>query len=232
MTVTTDIRVLLVDDQALLRGTFRLLLDAAPGIEVIAEAGTGVAALAALAENGADVVLMDIRMPEMDGIEATRRITGDPAHDQVKILVLTTFEDDDLILAALRAGASGFLGKGVTPHHLIEAIRTVAEGDQLLSPAATRALVQRLIDQPDQVAAAPVTHPGLDRLTDREREMVRWVATGLSNEQIAERLVISPATVKTHVNRAMAKTHSRDRAQLVVLAYEIGLAAPGHDPGR
>jgi DNA-binding NarL/FixJ family response regulator len=218
------IRVLLVDDQALLRATFRLLLDAAPDIEVVGEASTGTAAMQALREVSADVVLMDIRMPDMDGIEATNLITADAALDTVKVLILTTFEHDDLVLAALRAGASGFLGKAVSPEGLLDAIRLVATGDQLLSPAATRALIQRVLEQPDTTATPS---NALDGLTERERELVRWVATGLSNAEIAEQLVISPATVKTHINRAMAKAHCRDRAQLVVLAYETGVVAPG-----
>lgn len=215
--------VLLVDDQELLRATFRLLLDSAGDVEVVGEAGDGVEALARLRETPADVVLMDLRMPRMDGIEATRRIVADPDLAGVRVLVLTTFEEDDLVLEALRAGASGFLGKGVSPVKLLEAVATVAAGEQLLSPAATRAVVRR-------VAAAPVSRGRsgdvLGSLTERELELVRWVATGLSNADIARRLVLSPATVKTHVNRAMTKTGSRDRAQLVVLAYETGLVAP------
>lgn len=222
------IRVLLVDDQALLRATFRLLIDSAPDLEVVAEAGTGALAVDAVRATHVDLVLMDLRMPEVDGIEATRMITADPDLAHVKVLVLTTFEEDDLVLAALRAGASGFLGKGVSPQGLLGAIRTVVAGDQLLSPAATRALVQRVVEQPDE--RAPADRTRLRNLTEREVEMVRWVATGLTNDEIAARLVISSATVKTHVNRAMSKTGSRDRAQLVVLAFETGLARPGIDP--
>lgn len=220
-------RVLLVDDQALLRATFRLLLDAAPGLEVVGEAGDGSEALDVLRTVAVDVVLMDLRMPGMDGIETTRRIVTDPALTDVRVLVLTTFEEDDLVLGALQAGASGFLGKGVRPQQLIEAIGIVASGEQLLSPAATRALVQRVLSLPTG-SSRPAT--ALDDLTEREVEIVRWVATGLSNLQIAERLVLSPATVKTHVNRAMMKTGSRDRAQLVVLAFESGLVRPGDPP--
>jgi DNA-binding NarL/FixJ family response regulator len=170
----------------------------------------------------ADLVLMDIRMPDMDGIEATRRITADDDLAGVRVLVLTTFETDDLVLGALRAGASGFLGKGVEPEALIDAIRTVAAGDRLLSPAATRAVVERLLDVPEP-EPRPVV-PGIADLTEREREIMVLVAAGLSNTEIGERLFISPATAKTHVNRAMMKTGARDRAQLVYLAYEAGLA--------
>jgi DNA-binding NarL/FixJ family response regulator len=216
------VRVLLADDQALLRATFRLLLDATVDIEVVGEAATGAEAVALARTARADLVLMDIRMPDMDGIEATRRITADEDLAGVRVLMLTTFETDDLVLGALRAGASGFLGKGVEPEALIDAIRTVAAGDRLLSPAATRAVVQRLLDQPEP-RPRPVV-PGFADLTEREREITVLVAQGLSNTEIAERLFISPATAKTHVNRAMMKTGARDRAQLVYLAYEAGLA--------
>ncbi|MGN8244532.1 response regulator [Cellulomonas soli] len=219
------IRVLLADDQALLRATFRLLLDSDPGIEVVGEASTGAEAVRRARSDQADVVLMDIRMPDMDGIEATRRITADEELAGVKILVLTTFETDDLVVAALRAGASGFLGKGVDPAALLAAIRTVAAGDQLLSPAATRALVERVLTQADPTTLVPA--PGLADLTERELEITRLVGRGLSNTEIAAQLFISPATAKTHVNRAMMKTAARDRAQLVVLAYESGLVRPG-----
>ncbi len=213
--------VLLADDQALLRATFRLLLDSQPDIDVVGEAATGLEAVAVARETRPDVVVMDIRMPDMDGIEATRRIVADPDLADVRILVLTTFEDDDLVVGALRAGASGFLGKGVEPAALLDAIRTVAAGEQLLSPRATRAVVARALERPEP--AARVTVPGIADLTEREREMVVLVATGLSNVEIGLRLYISPATVKTHVNRAMTKTAARDRAQLVVFAYEAGL---------
>ena len=218
------IRVLLADDQALLRATFRLLLDSTPDVEVVAEASTGAEAVARARSSRADLVLMDIRMPDVDGIEATRQITADDALAGVKILVLTTFETDELVVAALRAGASGFLGKGVAPEALLDAIRTVAAGDQLLSPAATRALIERVITHPDP---ASKQMPGMAELTDREREVTQLVGGGLSNTEIAQRLYISPSTAKTHVNRAMMKTGARDRAQLVVLAYETGLVSPG-----
>lgn len=216
------VRVLLADDQALLRATFRLLLDATDDITVVGEAATGAEAVAVARSARADLVLMDIRMPDMDGIEATRLLTADEDLAGVRVLVLTTFETDDLVLGALRAGASGFLGKGVEPEALIDAIRTVAAGDRLLSPAATRAVVERVLDQPEP--RTPGAVPGIADLTDREREITTLVAAGLSNAEIAERLFISPATAKTHVNRAMMKTAARDRAQLVYLAYEAGLA--------
>lgn len=222
------VRVLLADDQALLRATFRLLLDATQDIEVVGEASTGAEAVAVARTSRADLVLMDIRMPEVDGIEATRRITEDDALAGVRVLILTTFETDELVVTALRAGASGFLGKGVEPEALIDAIRTVAAGDQLLSPGATRALVERVLGQPERRPARTV--PGFEQLTARESEIVALVAAGLSNTEIAERLYISPATAKTHVNRAMMKTAARDRAQLVVFAYESGLVEPGAAP--
>lgn len=218
------IRVVLADDQALLRATFRLLLDSTPDIEVVGEAATGAEAVEQVRATRADLVLMDIRMPDMDGIEATRRITADDLLDGVRVLILTTFEHDDLIVSALRAGASGFLGKGVQPEAMIDGIRTVAAGERLLSPVATRALIERVVAEPEP--RLPRAVPGLDLLTDREREITTLVAAGLSNTEIAERLYISPATAKTHVNRAMMKTNARDRAQLVVLAYEAGLTDP------
>jgi len=219
------IRVLLADDQALLRATFRLLIDASADLEVVGEASNGAEAVARAKSERADVVLMDIRMPDVDGIEATRRITVDDELAGVKVLVLTTFETEELIIEALRAGASGFLGKGVEPSALLDGIRTVHSGESLLSPAATKTVIERVTSQ--QPAAGRLHSPTEDSLTDREREITALVAGGLSNEDIAERLFISPATAKTHVNRAMMKTHSRDRAQLVVYAYETGLVVPG-----
>lgn len=221
------IRVVLADDQELLRATFRLLIDSAPDLEVVGEAATGTQAIARARELAPDVVLMDIRMPELDGIEATAQICADQALTGVRVLILTTFEVDEHVLAALRAGASGFLGKGVTPQGLLAALRTVADGEQLLSPAATRAMVERVLAQPQVSTEGSPASAGLGDLTDREREITQLVGTGLSNGQIAERLFISPATAKTHVNRAMMKTGSRDRAQLVVFAYESGLVVPG-----
>jgi len=211
------IRVLLADDQALLRATFRLLIDSTDDLQVIGEAATGAQAVTLAAD--ADVILMDIRMPDMDGIEATAAITADPRLANVRVLILTTFETDDLVLAALRAGATGFLGKGTEPEQLLHAIRTVAAGEALLSPAATTSLIARVVAQPAPRIAGPL--PG--DLTDRELEITTLVGRGLSNLEIAKRLVISPATAKTHVNRAMMKTGARDRAQLVIFAYEHGL---------
>jgi DNA-binding NarL/FixJ family response regulator len=223
------IRVLLADDQALLRATFRLLIDSVPDMDVAGEAANGREAVALTRSERADVVLMDIRMPEVDGIQATHDITAaDDLHD-VKIIMLTTFETDELIVDALRAGASGYLGKGVEPEVLLDAIRNVAAGDSLLSPAATRALIARVLAQPNIALAR--TSSALADLTPREREILTLVASGLSNDHIAERLVISPATAKTHVNRTMMKLNARDRAQLVVIAYETGLITPGRKSG-
>ncbi|MEW2305914.1 response regulator transcription factor [Streptomyces sp. NPDC006655] len=219
------IRVLLADDQALLRGTFRLLIDAQPDMEVVAEASNGREAAELARSERADVVVMDIRMPEVDGIEATRRIGQDEDLAGVKVLVLTTFEVDEFVVQALRAGASGFLGKGVEPAQLLDAVRLVAAGEALLSPAATRGLITRFLSQPSPGALADPKR--LAALTPREREVMTLVAAGLSNDQIAERLFVAPVTVKTHANRAMAKLGARDRAQLVVIAYETGLVRAG-----
>jgi len=218
------IRILLADDQALLRGTFRLLLDATPDFEVVGEAGDGAAAVKLAQELRPDLVLMDIRMPVLDGLEATHLIAADPALAGVKVLILTTFEQDEYVAEALRAGAGGFLGKGVDPEELLRAIRIVAGGESLLSPAATRALIARFLAQPSDTPS--VTAP-LDALTARELEVVTLVATGLSNEEIAAQLFVTPLTAKTHVNRAMTKLGARDRAQVVVMAYESGLVRPG-----
>jgi DNA-binding NarL/FixJ family response regulator len=218
------IRVLLADDQTLLRATFRLLIESTSDMEVVGEAATGVEAVALCRAKGADIVLMDIRMPDLDGIEATRRITADTDLAQVKIVILTTFETEDLIVDALRAGASAYLGKDVEPATLLNAIRKVVIGDTLLSPSATRALVSRVLAQP----GTRVSHGALlDRLTPREREVLTLVALGLSNDQIAHQLYISPTTAKTHVNRTMMKLDARDRAQLVIIAYETGVVTPG-----
>ncbi|WP_238006856.1 response regulator transcription factor [Dactylosporangium sp. AC04546] len=218
------IRVLLADDQALIRAGFRMIIDAEPGMQVVAEAGDGREAVELARTARVDVVLMDIRMPVMDGLEATRRVCADDALAGVRVLVLTTFEDDDNVLLALQAGASGFLGKNVAPADLLGAVRVVAAGEALLSPAATRGLVTRFLAQ--LRPPAPQTAAALDVLTDREREILVLVAHGLSNEEIAARLFLSPLTAKTHVNRAMTKLDVRDRAQLVVLAYQSGLVRP------
>ena len=218
------IRVLLADDQNLIRAGFRVLIDSAPDLAVVGEASNGAEAVALARSTRADVVLMDIRMPELDGLAATRQIIADDDLAGVRVLILTTFEVDEYVLQALRAGASGFLGKGVDPSELLEAIRIVARGDALLSPAATKGLIARFLAQPDTSDAVP---PQLATLTDREREVVALVAGGLSNDEIAERLFVSPLTAKTHVNRAMMKLNARDRAQLVVLAFQSGLVRVG-----
>ncbi|MGW5370884.1 response regulator [Streptomyces sp. NPDC004009] len=216
------IRVLLADDQALLRGTFRMLFDATGDMEVVGEASDGREAVELARTRHPDVVLMDIRMPETDGLEATRLISESEDLAAVKVLILTTFEDDEHVAEALRAGASGFLGKGARPEELVEAVRTVAAGDALLSPAATGALIRRFLAQPDPRSGE--VHERLECLTRRERDVLGLVALGLSNDEIAEHLFVSPLTAKTHVNRAMTKLAARDRAQLVVIAYQCGLA--------
>ena len=222
------IRVVLADDQALIRAGFKALIDSAPDLTVVAEAATGTEAVALTRSSRADVVLMDIRMPDMDGITATRQITTDDDMAGVRVVMLTTFEIDDLVVQAIRAGASGFLGKGVEPAELLDAIRVVAGGDALLSPRATRGLLAQLAQD---AISLPATEPDeFKLLTARERELMTLVATGLSNEDIADRLYLSPLTVKTHVNRAMMKLGARDRAQLVVLAYEGGLVQVGRQP--
>ena len=217
------IRVLLVDDQALLRAGFRALLDAQADMEVVGEAADGAEGVALARSAAPDVVLMDIRMPGMDGLEATRRIAEDPRLENVRIVILTTFELDEYVYEALRAGASGFLVKDTEPAELLRAVRVVAGGDGLLSPGVTR----RLIGEFAARTKAPPPSDALDVLTNREREVMALVAEGLSNEEIAARLVVSVATAKTHVSRAMVKLRARDRAQLVVLAYQSGLVRPG-----
>jgi DNA-binding NarL/FixJ family response regulator len=222
MTAQAPTRVLLADDQELVRAGLRLMVDSAPDLAVVGEAATGRQAVLLARETGADVVLMDIRMPDLDGLAATRQITGDESLAHVKVLILTTFEVDEYVFEALRSGASGFLGKGSRPDALVDAIRTVARGEALLSPAATRALIARFLSRHDP---GPGTNPGLlDSLTDREREIVALIATGMSNAEIAGHLCLSPLTVKTHANHAMTKLGARDRAQLVVLAYQAGMA--------
>jgi len=219
------IRVLLADDQALIRAGFAAIIASADDMEVAGEAIDGADALRQVRAVRPDVVLMDIRMPGLDGIGACEQITSDPALTDVKVLVLTTFEHDDYVVAAMRAGASGFLGKGAAPQELLDAVRTVAAGDALLSPKATRAVIEQLLAQPAQTSATGDSE-AFAGLTDREREVVALVAQGLSNDEIAARLVLSPLTVKTHVNRAMTKVGARDRAQLVVRAYRSGLVTP------
>ncbi|MFF7974985.1 response regulator [Streptomyces sp. NPDC007905] len=222
------IRVLLADDQALLRGTFKMLFDAAEDMETVGEASNGREAVELAQAHRPDVVLMDIRMPDMDGLDATRLISEADDLATVKVLILTTFEDDEYVAQALRAGASGFLGKGARPEELLDAVRTVAAGEALLSPAATRALITRFLAQPEP--CTDVVHERLACLTPRERDVTRLVALGQSNEEIAERLFVSPLTAKTHVNRAMTKLAARDRAQLVVIAYQCGLVCATTEP--
>ncbi|MCF3131812.1 response regulator [Streptomyces olivochromogenes] len=225
------IRVLLADDQALLRSAFRVLVDSEPDMEVVGEASDGAEAVLLTKETQADVVLMDIRMPGTDGLAATRQISADPALGHVRVVILTTFEVDDYVVQALRAGASGFLGKGSEPEELLNAIRLAAGGEALLSPTATKGLIARFLAQGDGAddGRDPARADRLDALTVREREVLVQVAGGQSNDEIAERLEVSPLTVKTHVNRAMAKLGARDRAQLVVIAYESGLVRPRMD---
>ncbi|EGG43385.1 two component system response regulator [Streptomyces griseoaurantiacus M045] len=217
------IRVLLADDQSLVRAGFKALLDAQPDIEVAGEAADGEEALGAVRALGPDVVLMDIRMPVLDGLAATRRITGDERLAGVKVIMLTTFELDEYVFEAIRSGASGFLVKDTEPAELLRAVRAVVEGDALLSPGVTRRLIAEFAARSKEPAAAA----SLARLTEREREVMALVGLGLSNEEIARRLVVSPLTAKIHVSRTMVKLGARDRAQLVVLAYESGLVRPG-----
>jgi DNA-binding NarL/FixJ family response regulator len=216
------IRVVIADDQALVRGGFRSILDGQEDVEVVGEAADGAEAIDAVARLHPDVVLMDIRMPGLDGLEATRRIVADGA--AARILVLTTFDVDEYVYEAMKAGASGFLLKTAPPRQLSEAVRTVAAGDALLAPTVTRRLVEQFVRRPPPGARVP---PGLDALTDREVEVLRLVSRALSNAEIADRLVVSEATVKSHVNRILGKLSLRDRAQAIVLAYESGLVAPG-----
>jgi DNA-binding NarL/FixJ family response regulator len=217
------IRVVIADDQPLLRTGFRALISSAPDLEVVGEAGDGREAVRLARAEQADVVLMDIRMPVLDGLAATRLITGDEDLAGVKVLILTTFEIDQYVFEALRAGASGFLGKSAEADELLAGIRTVSRGDALLSPAATRSLIGRFLATPSPPPVDEPTRRALGSLTERERQVTSLVATGLSNDQIAARLVLSPATVKTHVNHAMVKAAARDRAQLVVFALRAGL---------
>ena len=226
------IKVLLADDQALLRSAFRVLVDSEPDMHVVGEAADGAEAVALARSTRADVVLMDIRMPGTDGLAATRMISADPDLADVRIVMHTTFEVDEYVVQSLRAGASGFLGKGAEPDELLNAIRIAAGGEALLSPAATKGLIATFLAQGGSSGEGPDAAAYSERLaalTVREREVLVLVAGGHSNDEIAERLVVSPLTVKTHVNRAMAKLGARDRAQLVVIAYESGLVRPRVD---
>ena len=218
-----SIRVLLADDQTLVRSGFRALLERADDVEVVGEAADGAEAVERARDQRPQIVLMDIRMPGVDGLEATRRITTDPQLADVRVIMLTTFELDEYVFEALHAGASGFLLKDVEPDELRDAVRVVAQGEALLSPSVTRRLIREFVAQPGRHRPPPER---LDVLTEREREVLALVAQGLSNQEIAERLVISPATAKTHVGRTMMKLNAHDRAQLVVIAYETRLVRP------
>lgn len=219
------IRVLLADDQALIRAGFRVLLESTPDITVVAEAVDGEQAVTLARQERADVVLMDIRMPRVDGLEATKRIAADEDLAGVRIVILTTFESDEYVYRAIRAGASGFLVKDIEPADLIAAVRVVAAGEALLSPTVTRRLIADIASRPEPLVGNAAA---LDGLTERETEVMALVAAGLSNDAIGNRLFLSPLTAKTHVSRAMTKLGARDRAQLVVIAYECGLVTPGH----
>jgi DNA-binding NarL/FixJ family response regulator len=217
-------RVLIVDDQALVRSGFSVIVGSAPDLEVVGEAGNGAEAVELARATTPDVVLMDIRMPEVDGLEATRRLGADPATADARVIILTTFDLDEYVYDALRAGASGFLLKDTLPEDLLAAIRVVAAGDALISPRITRRLIEEFAHRPDPTAASLAPVGGL---TERELEVLHLVAKGLSNAEIATELIMSPATAKTHVSRLLTKLDARDRTQLVMIAYETGVAVPG-----
>ncbi len=222
--MSSPIRVLIAEDQAIVRAGFRALLNAEPDLDVAGEAANGREAVALARDLHPHLVLMDIRMPELDGLEATRKITADRTLNNTRVLVLTTFELDEYVFGALRAGASGFLLKGGEPGELLSAIRLVAAGESLLAPSVTKRLIEAYISQPEQATAAVPN--GLDELSQRELEVLRHVAQGNTNSEIAEALYLSPLTIKTHVSRILTKLHARDRVQLVVIAYQAGLATP------
>lgn len=221
------IRVLIADDQALIRQAIRDILSSDDAIEICGEAVAGAEAVRLCTQTRPDVIVMDIRMPGMDGIEATAAICQDPTNANTKVLILTTFEEDDYVVSALRAGASGFIGKGAEPEDICHAVVTVHAGDALLSPVATRTLISKFAAPQGSQTSSVVNGIDLDQLTEREIEILTLVGRGLSNSEIAELLVISPHTAKTHVNRVMAKTGAHDRAMLVILAYETGMVLPG-----
>jgi RNA polymerase sigma factor (sigma-70 family) len=223
------IRVLLADDQTLIRKGLRMLIESEEDLQFVGEAGDGAEVLELARSAPPDVILMDLRMPGVDGLDATRDIVSDPLLSRVKVIVLTTYSTDENLFEALRAGASGFCVKDAEPAELLQAIRVVASGDALLSPGLTRHLIDEFVSRPEPSDVIPTQ---IEWLTEREREVLMLVAAGLSNDEIAARLVVSPATAKTHVSRAMRKLHAHDRAQLVVIAYETGLVAPGHATGR
>jgi DNA-binding NarL/FixJ family response regulator len=224
------IRVLLADDQALVRAGFRFLIESEDGFEVVGEAANGAEAVDLAVANQPDVVLMDIRMPDVDGIEATRRIAADPRTGATRVLVLTTFDRDEYVFQALRAGASGFLLKDAQPTELLNAIRVIAAGEALLAPSVTRTVIAQFARKPEP--STTVNDAALVFLTDREREVLTLIGRGLSNGEIGETLIIGGATTKTHVSRILSKLGARDRAQLVVIAYEAGLVTPGVDGAR
>jgi DNA-binding NarL/FixJ family response regulator len=219
------IRVAVADDQALVRSAFAVLLRSADDLEVVGEAANGREAIELVQREHPDVILMDIRMPEMDGLEATRKITASDATSATNVLILTTFDLDEYVFEALRAGASGFLLKDTLPEDLLAAVRVVAEGEALLAPKITRRLIEQFVEQPAATSAVP--NPALETLTEREAEVLSAVAHGLSNAEIAEQLFMSHATAKTHVSRLLTKLYARDRAQLVMIAYEAGVVTPG-----
>jgi DNA-binding NarL/FixJ family response regulator len=220
------IRVIVADDQTLVRGSFHLLIDSAPDMRVVGEAATGAEAVSLAHAEQPDVILMDIRMPDLDGIEATRRISVDPQTTDARILILTTFDLDEYVYAALRAGASGFLLKDVPPADLLTGVRQIAAGEGLLAPTVTRRLIQEFSRRPEP-ASMPAR--GLDQLTEREHDVLLLIATGLSNLELAAHLHLSMATIKTHIGRLLTKLNARDRAQLVIAAYENGIVSPRYN---